>query len=126
MTPSPLPSVLVVPARPDPRGHEAAAHAAQLLVGLAVADVADPADLTEPGRLAAADHVVVLDPGHLRAHVTNHPALTAPARARDRLALLRLLRDSPGRVRWVGRPEQWEQFRDVLLARSTTTPVSVR
>ncbi|MEJ2870675.1 hypothetical protein WCD74_23130 [Actinomycetospora sp. OC33-EN08] len=118
-----LPSVLVVPARPDDRGREAASRAVDLLAGLADARVADPSERTHPG---AADHVVVLDPARWRAPLTRHPALTAPAGSRDRLAVLRALRDAPGRVRWIGRPDQWEDLRAVLLARASVASAVLR
>jgi hypothetical protein len=116
----PLPTVLVVPVRPDARGRRAADRAVTLLAGLADARVADPAD---PGALADpdADHVVVLDPPRWRTTFSAHPALDGPARAADRLALLRLLAGSRGRVRWVGRPGQWDQLCEVLVARAAAT-----
>ncbi|MCD2188309.1 hypothetical protein [Actinomycetospora soli] len=123
----PLPTVLVVPARPDGRGLHAASRAVDLLVGLAQARVATPDD--HPGlvdQLPGVDHVVVLDPGRWRATFTAHPALGAPARTADRLALLRVLRERPGRVRWVGRPDQFEAVRDLLSARTATATAAVR
>lgn len=126
MSPSPpLPTVLVVPARPDDRGRRAAACAADLLTGVADARCADPGDLAGlVERLPGVDQVVVLDPGRWRASVTANPALRAPARAADRLALLRVLRERPGRVRWVGNPGQWDDVRAVLSARTAVAALS--
>lgn len=120
MSPSPpLPTVLVVAARPDARGRRAADRAVALLAGLADARVATPDDRVALADLATtADHVVVLDPPRWRAALTPDPVLGAPARAGDRLALLRELRRSPGRVRWVGRPRQWHDLRELLVARA--------
>ncbi|WP_157646896.1 hypothetical protein [Actinomycetospora chiangmaiensis] len=119
MSPSPLPSVLVVPVRPDARGRGAAARAVALLSGLADARVA-PADPRAIAGLAA-DHVVVLDPPRWRAALRAHPVLDAPGSATDRLTLLQELRRSPGRVRWVGRPGQWDDLHRVLLTRAAAT-----
>ncbi len=116
---SAVPTVLVVSARSDDRGRRAATRAAAALDGLAETRVADRAEL--PALLSAADHVVVLDPARWRAALTTHPVLDAPGRAAARLALLRVLREVSGRVRWVGRPDQWEGVRDVLVARAVTT-----
>ncbi|WP_433798190.1 hypothetical protein [Actinomycetospora sp. CA-084318] len=128
MSPTPpLPTVLVIPARPDGRGLRAAACAVDLLVGLAEARAAAPDD--HPALvdlLPTVDHVVVLDPGRWRATFTSHPALQGPARAADRLALLRVLRERPGRVRWVGSPGQWDAVRDLLSARTATTTAVAR
>lgn len=121
MSPSPpLPTVLVVPVRSDARGRRTADRAAALLAGLADARVAAPDDrgvLADP----AADHVVVLDPPRWRAAFSAHPALDAPAGASDRLALLRVLRAAPGRVRWIGRPGQWDDLCRLLVARTAAT-----
>lgn len=109
------PTVLLVAARPDDRGLAGARRAAELL-GTA------PAVLTSHGRdpelpalLGAADHVVVLDPGRIAVALAwlagaRRPAAGVPglpARARDRIALLALVREHADRVRWVGSAAQW-------------------
>jgi hypothetical protein len=105
-------AVLVISARGDVRGARAAEACAATLrtsgpdAAPVVATHAGAPDLAE--RISAAARVYVLDPGRVRAwrERRRHSPLAAPARAADRLALLRLLRDHQVRTRWVSSPRQ--------------------
>lgn len=117
--------MLVVSVRPDDDGLAAARRAAGSLPAGVVTVVSHTCDPRLPHLLRTAAHVVVLDPGRvgtalsrLRGAGAGAPALPgAPARARDRLALLSLAREHAGRVRWVGRASQWRATRQVFAAR---------
>lgn len=110
-TPAP---VLVISARGDARGAHAAEAGAVLLratdpdAAPVVAVHAGAPDLAE--RISSAERLYVLDPGRLRAwrerRRDRHGPLAATARAADRLALLRLLRDHQARTRWISSPDQ--------------------
>jgi hypothetical protein len=116
-TPAPR-TILVISARGDTRGAQAAEAYAALLRGAdpgttpVVASHAGAPDLAE--HIASAERLYVLDPGRLHAWQERrraradgrHRALAAPARAADRLALLRLLRDHQAHTRWISRAQQ--------------------
>lgn len=113
-TKPPAAAVLVISARGDARGAQAAEACAALLRATdpdappVVATHAGAPDLAE--RISAAGRLYVLDPGRIRAWRERHRgahALAARARAADRLALLRLLRDHQARTRWISSPRQW-------------------
>lgn len=115
--PAPAP-VVVISARGDTRGAEAAEACAALVraahpaAAPVVATHAAAPDLA--AHIASARQLYVLDPGRVRAWRERrraraggaHRALAAPAAAADRLELLRVLREHQARTRWIGDPQQ--------------------
>jgi len=99
----PTQRTLIVAARPDTLGLEAARSYAERLGGDEIPAVhAGDAHLEDYVR--EADSVVVLDPGTLRARLTRDPAFTAPADGAARRALLARLAPFQDRVRWLAGP----------------------
>jgi electron transfer flavoprotein alpha/beta subunit len=99
----PTQRTLIVAARPDTLGLEAARRYADRLGGDEIPAVhAGDAHLEDYVR--EADSVVVLDPGTLRARLTRDPAFTAPADGAARRALLARLAPFQDRVRWLAGP----------------------
>lgn len=100
----PTTRTLVVAARPDACGLDAARTYADRLGGAETPAVhAGDAHLEQLVR--EADRVLVLDPGSLRARLTRDRAFTAHADASARRALLARLAPYQDRVHWMSGPD---------------------
>lgn len=96
----PTDRVLVVAARPDACGLDAARRYAERIGGRA----AHAGDACLDDQVRLADRVIVLDPGVLRARLTRDRAFTASASASARRALIARLAPYRERVRWLAGP----------------------